>query len=170
MLGLISWEVYNSVFNITEEIKKFGLYKFPDSKCGGVSYEKLWDEIEKHLEITYITATDLWDGIISPIIFEEYRKREAKKMKNDEDMRSLAIYNRSIFQDFECFLWKDVDLIEDDIRFISDAYNSSFAIYELEPGIYTFKDISEAFLRILQPEYERYHRNWYWTWWYHHEN
>ena len=44
MLGLTSSEVYNSVFNITEENNK--LYKFLDSKSGGVSYEKVRDEIE----------------------------------------------------------------------------------------------------------------------------
>ena len=27
----------------------------------------------------------------------------------------------------------------------------------LEPGVYTFKEISEALLKILQPEYEGYH-------------
>ena len=36
ILGLTSPEVYNSIFNITEEINKFELYKFPDEKTGGV--------------------------------------------------------------------------------------------------------------------------------------
>ena len=71
MLGLIELEVYNSIFNITEEKNKFELYKFPDEKSGGVSYEKVRDEIEKDHEITDITATNLRDDIIGPIIFEE---------------------------------------------------------------------------------------------------
>ena len=33
-----------------------------------------------------------------------------------------------------------------------DEYNSSFIIYELHSGFYTFKDISEVFLRNLQHE------------------
>ena len=71
-------------------------------------------------------------------------------------MSDLAVYNRSIFQDFESFVRTAVDLVEDDIRLVLDEYNSNFITYELEPGIYTFKDLSEALLKILQPEYERY--------------
>ena len=37
MIGLTDLEVYNSIFNITEENNKFELYKFPDEKAGGVS-------------------------------------------------------------------------------------------------------------------------------------
>ena len=37
LTGLISLEVYNSIFNITEEKNKFELYKFPDEKSGGIS-------------------------------------------------------------------------------------------------------------------------------------
>ena len=46
-----------------------------------------------------------------------------------------------------------VDLDEDDIRLVLDEYNSKFITYELQPGIYTFKDISEVLFNILQPEY-----------------
>ena len=45
MLGLTDLEVYKSIFNITEQNNKFELYKFPDSKIGGISYEKVRDEI-----------------------------------------------------------------------------------------------------------------------------
>ena len=44
-------------------------------------------------------------------------------------------------------------MIEDDIKLVLDDYNSSFITYELQPGIYTFKDISEALFNILQTEY-----------------
>ena len=47
MLGLTSLEVYNSIFKITEENNNFELQTFPDSKIGGISYEKVRDEIEK---------------------------------------------------------------------------------------------------------------------------
>ena len=46
MIGLPDLEVYNSFFNITEESNKFKLYKFPDEKSGGITYEKVRDEIE----------------------------------------------------------------------------------------------------------------------------
>ena len=151
MMGLTILEVYNSIFNITEE-NKFELYKFTDSKIGDISYEKVWDENEKDLGITDITATDLQDYIIGPIIIQEYRKQIRKRMENDKYLSVLAVYNRSMFQNFETFLGTAVDLVEDDIRLVLDEYNSSFITYELEPGIYTFKDLSEALLKILQPE------------------
>ena len=73
MIGSVDLEVYNSIYNITEENNKFELYKFPDEKAGGVTYEKVRDEIEKDLDISDITATDLQDDLIAPIIIEEYR-------------------------------------------------------------------------------------------------
>ena len=68
MLGLTDLEVYNSLFNITEQNNKFQLYKFPDEKKGGITYEKVRDEIERDLDISDITASDLQDDIIAPII------------------------------------------------------------------------------------------------------
>ena len=47
-------------------------------------------------------------------------------MKNDEYMRILAIYNSSIFQDFESFLRTEIDLVEDNIKLFIEDYNSSF--------------------------------------------
>ena len=47
MIGLTDLDVYNSVFNINTTNNKFKHYKFPDEKAGGVSYEKVGDEIEK---------------------------------------------------------------------------------------------------------------------------
>ena len=151
MIGLTILEVHNSIFNLTEQ-NKFELYKFTDSKIGGISYEKVWDENEKDWGITDITATDLQDYIIGPIIIQEYRKQIRKRIKNDNYLSILAVYNRSIFRDFESFLGTAVYLVEDDIRLVLDEYNSSFITFELEPGIYTFKDLSEALLKILQPE------------------
>ena len=58
-----------------------------------------------------------------------------------------------MFQDFESFLRTDIDLVEDDIKLVLDEYNSNFFTYELDQGIYTFKDISEALFNILQSEY-----------------
>ena len=84
MIGLTDLEVYNSIFNITEQNNKFQLYKFPDEKTGGVTYEKVRDEIEKDLDIDDITTADLQDDIIGPIIIKEYREQVTKRMKDDE--------------------------------------------------------------------------------------
>ena len=153
MLALIDLEVYNSIFNITEENKKFQLYKFPDEKAGGITYTKVRDEIEKGLDISDITATDLQDDNIGPIIIEKYNEQVTKRIKDEQYMNLLAIYASSIFQDFESFLRTQIDLVEDDIKLVLDEYNSSFITYELEPGIYSYRDISEALFYILQSEY-----------------
>ena len=71
MLGLTDLEVYNTIFNITEQNNKFELYNFPDSKIGGISYEKVRDEIERDLDISDIAPDDLQDDIIAPIIIKE---------------------------------------------------------------------------------------------------
>ena len=56
-------------------------------------------------------------------------------MIDDEDMNILVRYTSFIFQDFETSLKTEVDLVENDIRFVLDEYNSNFITYELEPGI-----------------------------------
>ena len=118
MIGLVDLEVYNSIFNITEGNKKIELYKFRDEKSGGVTYEKVRDEIEKDLDIEDITAADLQDETIAPIIIEEYKKQLTKRMKNEQYMNNIAGYVSSVFQDFESYLRTDVDLIEDDIKLV----------------------------------------------------
>ena len=156
MIGLTDLDVYNSIFNITEENNKIEIYNLPDEKAGGISYTKVRDEIERGLDISDITAEDLQDDIIAPIIIEEYKKQVTKRMKDGEYMKILAGYVSSVFQDFESYLRTEVDLVEDDVRLVLDEYNSSFITDELEPGFYTFKDISEALLKILQPKYDGY--------------
>ena len=153
MIGLTDLEVYNSIFNITEQNNKFELYKFPDEKSGGISYIKVRDEIERDLDISDITAADLQDDIIAPIIIEEYKKQVTKRMEDGGYMNILVGYVSSVFQNFESFLRTEVDLVQDDVKLVLDEYNSSFITYKLEPGIYTFKDISEALFNILQSEY-----------------
>ena len=65
-LGLTSLEVYNSFFNITEENDAYYVYIFPDSNKRGLIYEKVRDQVEKDLENSDITATDLQDETIGP--------------------------------------------------------------------------------------------------------
>ena len=100
-----------------------------------------------------ITAADLQDEIIGPIIVEEYKEQVTKRMNDEQYMNILAIYTSSVFQNFESFLSTQIDLVEDDIKLVLEEYNSSFNTYEIKAGIYTFKDISEALFNILQSEY-----------------
>ena len=84
MKGLKDLEVYKPFFNITRENIKFKLSKFPDEKTGGVSYEKARDEIEKDLDFSDTTDTNLQDEIIAPIIIKEYREHITKGMKDEQ--------------------------------------------------------------------------------------
>ena len=153
MTGLTNLDVYNSIFLITEENNKLQLFKFPDEISSVITYEKVRDEIERDLDISDITAADLQDDLIAPIIIEEYKEQVTKRLKNEQYMKIVTGYVSSVFQHFESYLRTEVDLIGDDIKLVLDEYNSSFFTYELQPGIYTFKDISEALFNILQTEY-----------------
>ena len=95
------------------------------------------------------TAADLQDDIIAPIIIEEFKEQVTKRMKNEQYMNVLAIYTISVFQDFEIFLRTQIDLIEDDVKLVLDENDSSFITYELEPGIYSYREISEALFNIF---------------------
>ena len=74
-------------------------------------------------------------------------------MEDGGYMNILPGYVSSVFQDFESFLRKEVDLVQDHVKLVLDEYNSNFITYEIDPGIYTFKDIFEALFNILQSEY-----------------
>ena len=80
-------------------------------------------------------------------------------MKRDKYKKNLAKYKRSRFQDFESFLRTKIDLVEGGIKVVLDENESSFIIYELQLGIYSFKDISEALLNILQPKYDLFNNS-----------
>ena len=112
MIGLTDREVYNSIFNVTEENNKFELYKFRDEKAGGVSYTKVRDEIEEDLDISDITAVDLQDDLTAPNIIDEYREQVTKRMKDGQYMNFLSIYTNSIFQDFKSFLRTQIDMLK----------------------------------------------------------
>ena len=105
------------------------------------------------MDFSDITADDLQDDIIVPFIIEEYREQFTKRMKDVGCTNIVAGYVGFVFQDFESYLRTEVDLVEDDIELVLDENNSCFNTYELDPGIYTFKDISEVVFNILQSEY-----------------
>ena len=146
IVGLTDLEVYNSIFNITEENNKFELPKFPEDKIGSISYIKVRDEIDRDLDISDITAVDLQADLRAPIVIEEYKKQVTKRVKDDKYMFFLSGYTSSIFQDFESFLRTEVELIEDDVKLVLDEYNSSFITYEIPPSFFILPKI---FLRFF---------------------
>ena len=143
MIGLTDLEVYNSIFDRTEEKNKFKHYKFLDEKNGGVSYIKVRDEVERDLEISDITAADLQDDLIAPSIIEEYKEQVRKRTKNEQYLNIVAGYVSSVFQDLESYLRTEVDLIEDDIKLVLDEYNQVCTILKMFPKLFlTFSNLN----------------------------
>ena len=120
MIKVTDLEVSNFIFNITTANKKLELYKFLDENIGGVSYTKVRNEIEKDLDISDITGSDLQDDILGPIIIDEHEEQVTKSMEAVGFMNILAGYPGSIFQNFERYLGTDIDLVGDDIRLVLD--------------------------------------------------
>ena len=98
MLGLTDLEVYNSIFNITEETNKFELYRDTSDKFG---FLELKDELEEILNISHITSQHLDDKILGPRIIDEFIKLSTEKKNTDGYSILLLGYARSLFQDFE---------------------------------------------------------------------
>ena len=141
MIGLTNLEVYNSIFNITEENNKFEIYRDMTAKFG---FLELKDELEEILNIPHITNEYLDDEIIGPRIIDEFIKLSNEKKNNDGYMILLFGYSASSFRYFESYLRLVMGLDEEDIQLILKEYNSHFITYELTPGIYTIQDISDA--------------------------
>ena len=157
MVGLLNLEVYNSIFNITEENNKIELYRDMSDKFG---FLELKDELEEILNIPHITNEHLQDDEIGPRIIDEYIKLSTEKKNRDGYMILLLGYSRSLFRDFESYLRIVVGLLEEDIQLILKEYNSHFITYELTPGIYSIQDISDTIhtfsghIETIQIEYD----------------
>ena len=141
MISLTDLEVYNSIFNITEENNKFEIYRDTPTKF---QFLDLKDELEEILNIPHITREHLLDDETASRIIDEYHKLSHEKKNSDGYTILLLNYARSQFRDFESYLRIRVGLDEEDIQLILKEYNSYFITYELTPGIYTIQDISDA--------------------------
>ena len=141
MIGLIDLEVYNSIFNITEENNKFEIYRDTPTKFQILD---LKDELEEILGIPHITRDHLLDDETASRIIDEYHKLSHEKKNSDGYTILLLNYSRLQFRDFESYLRIRVGLDEKDIQLILKEYNSHFITYELSPGIYTVQVISDV--------------------------
>ena len=157
MLGLIDLEIYNSIFNITEENKKFMIYT---DTFYEFSFHELQDEVAEILNIPTITDDHLDDKATADRIAETYWKLRSDKASHDGYVILLTGYARSLFRDFEIYLRIAVGLEEDNIRLILKQYNEKFITYALEPGNYNIDDIHQAVYSLddhkgnLQIEYD----------------
>ena len=141
MVGLTDLEVYNSIFNITEENNKFEHYRDSSNKFG---FLELKDELEEILNISHITNEHLDDEVLGPRIIDDYIKLSNEKKISDG--YTLLFFGCSIspFGDFDSYLRTVEGLDEDDILLILKQRISYFVTYELTPGIYTIQDDSDT--------------------------
>ena len=146
MIGLTDLEVYNSIFNITEENNKYELYI--DNFDEFFSYTELKDEIAEILNISAITPYHLQHETIAPLIIKTFQELKLEKTSTDGYYILLTNYFESPFRDFESYLRIVIGLDDEDIQLILKQYNSNFVTYEITPGIYTFKDIAESIYKI----------------------
>ena len=140
MIGLTDIEVYNSIFNIKEN-NKLEIYRDTSNKFG---FLDLKDELEKIPNILDISPEHLQDDEIGPRIIDKFLKLSHEKENSDGYMILLLSYAGSKVRDFESYLRIIVGLGEEDIQLILYQYISHFITYELTPGIYTIKDISDT--------------------------
>ena len=141
MIGLTDLEVYNPIFNITEENNKIENYRDTSTKFG---FLELKDELEDILKIPHISQEHLEDEVLGPRIIDMFYELSNEKKNSDGYMMLLLGYARSPFRDFENYLRIVIGLDEEDFQLILKQYKSHFVTYELTPGIYTIQDISDT--------------------------
>ena len=152
MLALVDLEVYNSMSNITEENNNFQLYTDPLDV--DFSFTEMKDKIADLLDISHITPGDPEHKTRGPEIFKAYRELSIKEGHTHGYYFLIMNYTQSSLRDFESYVRISTGLKEDDIQLKLKQYNSKFNPYQMFPGIYTFKDISEVLSRVFEKDFE----------------
>ena len=80
MIDVLSREVYNSMFNVTEENNKFEIYR---DTFDELSFDELKDELEEILNISDITPSRLQHEKKGPRIVEAKKKIRSEKSSTD---------------------------------------------------------------------------------------
>ena len=88
VIGIVSLEVYNSIFNITEKNNKFEIYRDTSRKFGFI---ELKDDLEEILNISHITNEHLNNEVLGPRIIDKYYKLSRERMNTDGYMVLLFI-------------------------------------------------------------------------------
>ena len=114
-LGIISLEVYNAIFNITEHNKNFELYT---DNFDEFLFEELKVEVDKILHNSVITPYLLQHETIGPSFSQAFRKLRLEKSSTAGYIILLMAYAGSPFRDFESYLRIVVGLDEDDNQLI----------------------------------------------------
>ena len=98
MVGLTSFEVYNFVPNVIEEINKFEIYA---DIFDNTSFTELKDQPEEILEISNITPDYMQNKIKGPRLISAKKKLETETRRTDGYIILLLGYARSPFRDFD---------------------------------------------------------------------
>ena len=106
------------------------------------------------LDFSRITPDDLENKTRGPDIIKAYRELSIEESQTDGCYFLLMNYTPSSFRDIESYLRNSTGLNEDGIQLILKQYISKFIRYEISPGIYTFKDISEVLSRGFEKEFD----------------
>ena len=101
VIGLTSLELYNHIFNITEENNKLDLYT---GTFDEFSLTELKDELEEMRSVSDITPSHLQHEVIVQRNNKAYKKLRLEKSSTDGYLILLMGYARSPFQDFESYL------------------------------------------------------------------
>ena len=112
MIRIISSEMNNSIFNITEENNIFELYTYLFDEF---STEDLKDELEEILSVSDNTPQHLQHEKIRPCIIEACRKIRLEKSSTDGYIILLMGVARYPFRVIESYLRIVVGLDEEDI-------------------------------------------------------
>ena len=133
MLRLLSSEVYNYIFNITERNNKLELYtRYLDYEF---SYSQIRDRIAEILGLSDISSEELEHETFGPKVIEIYRKLSIERRQTDGYYTFLKDYVHSPFRDSESYPRNLTGLDEDDIQLIMKQYNSNFATNKNSPGV-----------------------------------
>ena len=79
MMGLEALEVYNTIFNITEENNKFKHFKLSQLMNDEGIKESVRNVVGKNLGISDVTLQDLLDETTEPIVIEEHTNLNLEK-------------------------------------------------------------------------------------------
>ena len=150
MLGLVSLELYQSIFNITQENTEFEL--FTHDSDDDFSFVELKDKVAEVLGLADITAEELEHEIHGPDLNKINRKLSIEKSLGFYVL--LYDYTHSTFRDFESYLRVLTGLDEDDIQLVLKQYNSKFITYKISPGFYTFTHLADVFSRGFESNFE----------------
>ena len=112
------------------------------------------DDIAELLDLSSITPEYLEHKTIESDIIQEHRELSIEKSQTDGYYFILLSYTQSSIRDFETYLRILPGLNEHDIQLILKQYNSKVITYEISPGVYTIRDLSEVLSRGFKEEFE----------------